>query len=47
MKRKYKAPEALIEFLEKEDVLTTSPERGDDTIDNPGDGSYPGLFDDI
>lgn len=44
MKKKYRVPEALIEFLEKEDALTTSPIRGEDTVDNPGD---PSLFDEL
>jgi hypothetical protein len=43
MKKKYKLPEVIIELLEKEDVLTDSPERGEDTIDNPG--SEDGLDD--
>ena len=43
-KKEYRVPEALIEFLEKEDVLTTSPERGEDVIDNPDN---PGIFDEL
>ena len=47
MKRKYKAPDALIELLEKEDVLTASPNQ-EDTVDNPGnDDDIPGLFEDL
>ena len=44
MKKKYRVPEALIEFLEKEDALTASPIRGEDTISNPGD---PSFFDEL
>lgn len=47
MKKKYRAPEALIELLEKEDVLTDSPERGEDTIDNPGNDDDPSFFEDL
>ena len=44
MKKRYRVPEALIEFLEKEDALTTSPIRGEDTIDNPDPGD---VFDEL